>query len=98
MQYIELPTSSLSLKEKSRLGCMYGCVHYKRNPMCPPLAPNFSWFSKLTDSYEKVRIYFEYSPIESKWELAAFKNSFHKKLIEEENGLKKKKTFKLLER
>jgi len=90
MVEIECPVSSLIFAEITRLQCMHGCSHYKRNPMCPPFCKDTLWFKQLLKSYERVKILYEIIDFADNHDLAVKRNIFNSKLLEIEHDLKKK--------
>jgi len=89
MNSIECPISLLKIKKTTRLQCLHGCLHYKRNPMCPPLCPDIDWFKQLIESYQKVNILFEIIEFADKADLINKKNIFQNEAIKIERKLKR---------
>lgn len=84
---------SLKIKALTRFQCMSGCVHYKRNPMCPPACPDIAWFERLIHSYQRVGIYFENVEFKDHLDLAKKRKIFQTRLLHEEHLLKSKGNF-----
>lgn len=89
----ECTISSLKFIESSRLQCMHGCMHYKRNPMCPPNCPDVLWFNKVLKSYDKLKIVYELIHFNDSTDLTIKRNIFNKSVLEIEQRLKKEGNF-----
>ncbi len=93
MHIKKVPVASLEIKAYTRLQCMLGCVHYKRNPMCPPSCPDVSKFGELVNSYQHVDIYFENIMFDDQSGLVEKRRLFQEKLLKEECRLRKEGNF-----
>lgn len=88
MKIKKVPISLLKIKTYTRLQCMLGCLHYKRNPMCPPSCQNTVWFEHLIASYQHANIYFENIEFNDRFDLLEKRKMFQTRLLEEERRLK----------
>lgn len=86
---VDFPKSILKIIEGSRLQCMHGCTHYKRNPMCPPACSDIDWFRRLLDSYENVKIIYEVIHFTDNIDLIIKRNTFNSSVLRIEQQLKK---------
>lgn len=88
MQEIECSQTLLKFKDYSRLQCMHGCSHYKRNPLCPPMCPDINEFKHYIERCQKVIILFEKIEYSDNFELSDKRNLFNTKLLEKEHRFK----------
>lgn len=89
MRRLEVPISSLQFKINTQVICRHGCNEFKKNPLCPPYAPNISWFEDLFASSTHATIFFEPIEFNGQYDLKNKKRSFNKSVLDEEYALKK---------
>lgn len=93
MHQKECSIESLRFSGNTRLQCMHGCIHYRRNPMCPPNCMDDTWFKQLISKYKKAIICYEMITYRDNLDLTIQRNVFNQDLIKQEQQLKKEGHF-----
>ena len=85
----EVRIESFKFLDNARLQCMHGCIHYRRNPMCPPSCRDDIWFRQLFARYDKATVCYETVTFRDNADLTLQRNVFNLNLIKLEHQLKK---------
>ena len=85
---IDVPVSRLQFKYCSRLLCMHGCVHYRRNPLCPPNGHDVFEMVNILQRYQTARIRYRIGSSASRDEVLSLRRDFHRALLGDERALR----------